>query len=398
MRKACKFVGCSHAESAAEGAGIGAWKYQEMKSPENQKPLPSFELYDDSDWTGWSIGLEKAAAQNLARRLTAAPANLMTPIAFAQTSVEVLCKTGVNVEVKVRDWAELQGMGGFLAAAKGSFQQPIFMELSYYGTGNMQEPPIVLVGKGCTFDSGGLNLKDMKHMWGDKCGAACVVAAVRAAATLQLQINIRGLIPLAENMPGCRAMKPGDVVKMYNGKNIRIQDTRCEGRLMLADALAYAKTYQPQCIIDVGSLTRGTLNGLSTAASGVFTTSENLWKTLSMSSIHTGDRVWRLPLFQHYSKKITKSRSVDLKTMGRRSMVSACSKQNSRNNSADPCRAAAFLREFVPTDEWMHIDNFGVMVSDGETDSPYLRAGMTGRPTRTIIELLYQLSSENNAG
>lgn len=345
------------------------------------------------------MGLEKAAAQNLARRLTAAPSNITTPIAFAKAAVEVLCKIGVSVEVKDREWVKLQGMGGFLAVAQGSNQQPIFMELSYYGTGNKQEPPVVLVGQGSTFDNGGLNRKDMKHMWGHKSGAACVVAAVRASATLKLKINIRGLIPLTENIPGCRAMKPGDVVRMYNGKNILIQDTGCEGQLMLADALAYAATYQPQCIVDVGSLTRGTLNGLSTAASGVFTTSENLWKMLSMASIHTGDRVWRLPLFQHYSKKLIISKSVDLQTMGRNNMQSGhCRPEKNSEWNGEPCRAAAFLRQFTPTDEWLHIDNFGVMVTDGETDASYLRAGMTGRPTRTLIEFLYQLHSVNNAG
>lgn len=375
------------------------WIYQQMKDPKLRRPTTALELYDDCDWTGWAIGLEKAAAQNLARRLAATPANIMTPIAFSQTSVEVLCKTGVNVDIKVRDWAEIQGMGGFLAVAKGSCQEPVFMELSYFGTGNTKERPIVLVGKGCTFDSGGICRKDMRNMWGDVTGAACVVAAIRAAASLQLPVNIRGLIPLAEHMPGCNAMKPGDVVTAYNGKHILIQDTRCEGRLMLADALGYAQTYQPRCLIDVGTLTQGVHSALSTAASGVFTNSERLWSTLNMSSAHTGDRVWRLPLFRHYCKKVSVSSSVDLKALGRYGPESGrcrdyCGPYAGQAEwSGETCRAAAFLREFVPCGEWLHIDNFGVMVSDGVTDPPYLRAGMTGRPTRTIIELLYQLTT-----
>ncbi|KAL0266500.1 UNVERIFIED_CONTAM: hypothetical protein PYX00_009017 [Menopon gallinae] len=193
----------------------------------------------------------------------------MTPILFAQKSVEILCKAGVNVQVKVRNWAELQGMGGFLAVSKGSCQEPIFMEISFHGTNNIKERPIVLIG--------------------------------------------------------------------------------------------------------------GVRTGLSTAASAVFTNSDRLWNTMQLASVHTGDRVWRFPLFNHYSKKMVTSSSFDLKNKGR------------EGPGGDPCRAAAFLGEFVPCGEWLHMDNYGVTVSDGISDPPYLRPGMTGRPTRTLIEFLSQL-------
>jgi len=288
-------------------------------------------------------------------------------------------------------------MGGFLSVAKGSCQEPIFMELSYYSPRNPNQRPIVLVGKGSTFDSGGLCRKNMTNMHGDVTGAACIVATMRAAATLELDANIRGLIPLAEHMPGCSAMKPGDIVTAFNGKHILIEDTRCEGRLMMADALSYAQTYQPKCIIDVGTMTNGVQSGLSTAASGVFTNSERMWNMMNMASAHTGDRIWRLPLFRHYCRKLSGSSAVDLKTMGRYGPISAWPTQGGGGEnslwSGEPCRAAAFLREFVPCGEWVHIDNFGVTVTDGETDSAYLRRGMTGRPTRTLIEFLYQLSA-----
>jgi len=288
-------------------------------------------------------------------------------------------------------------MGCFLAVSKGSCQEPIFMELSYYGAKDPRERPVVFIGKGCTFDSGGMVRNDMTNMHGDVTGAACVVATIRAAATLQLGINIRGLLPLAEHMPGCNTMKPGDVVTAFNGKHILIEDTRCEGRLMLADALSYAQTYRPRCIIDVGTLTQGVQSGLSTAASGVFTNSERMWEVLKLASAHTGDRVWRLPLFRHYCKKLTNSSAVELKTMGRYGPISGINRGRSgvigdnSDWSGEPCRAAAFLREFVPCGEWVHVDNFGVMVSDGVTDASYLRKGMTGRPTRTLIEFLYQI-------
>lgn len=375
--------GLGHAESTAEGAALSTWMFQEYKNAKNKQVIvPNLELFDDTDWTGWQIGLQKAAAQNLARELMEKPGNAMTPIIFAQNSVEVLCKAGINVEVKVQNWCESLGMGAFLLAGRGSCENPLFMEISYYGSGNFKERPIVLIGKGCTFDSGGLCLnspEEMIYSKGDLAGAACVVAACRAVASLQLPINIRGLIPLCEHMPGCNAMKPGDIAMAMNGKSILIQDTRCEGRLMLADALCYAQTFWPKFIVDIGSMTRGIRAGLSTSAVGVFTNSHKLWKQLRISAIHTGDRVWRMPLFSHYTTKMTNSTSFDIKNFGR------------LPGSGDPCRCAAFLSEFVPCGEWLHMDNFGVLFSDGVTDPPYLSKGMTGRPTRTLVEFLSQL-------
>ncbi|EEB14379.1 Cytosol aminopeptidase, putative [Pediculus humanus corporis] len=381
--------GLGHPESTAEGAALAIWVYQDFKNPKYKRLPLAIELFDDNDWTGWQIGMQKAAAQNLARSLMEAPANKMTPIVFAQNSVEVLCKAGINVEVKVQNWCECLGMGAFLAVGKGSCESPLFMEISYYGAGNFKERPVVLIGKGVTYDSGGLMLNKMEDLInakGDMSGAACVVAACRAVAALQLPINIRGLIPLCENMPGCNAMKPGDIVQAMNGRSIYIQDTRCEGRLILADALCYAQSFCPRFIVDIGSMTKGIREGFSTAAVGVFTNSTRLWKQIRISGIHTGDRVWRMPLFSHYASKIKKSSSVDFKNYGR------------MPRSADPCRAAAFLHEFVPCGEWLHIDNFGVSVSDGITDPPYLSRGMTGRPTRTLVEFLSQLCCRQDEG
>lgn len=184
-----------HAESAAEGAALGVWLYQEKKRKERQLHIPQLELYNDCDFTGWQIGLQKAAAQNLARQLMDTSANLMTPTSFAQNAVEVLCKSGVNVEVKVRGWAETQKMNAFLAVAQGSCEPPIFLELSYYGA-SRDERPVVLVGKGITYNSGGLCLKScyrQRYMRGDMGGAACVVAACRAVAGKVFYITVKNL-------------------------------------------------------------------------------------------------------------------------------------------------------------------------------------------------------------
>lgn len=381
LRKIC-VESFGHSESAAEGAAMGVWLYQEKKAKDQQIHIPILELFDDCDWTGWQIGLQKAAAQNLARQLMDTPANLMTPTSFAQNAVEVLCKSGVNVEVKVKGWAETQNMNAFLAVSKGSCEPPIFLELSYYGA-SRDERPIVLIGKGVTYNSGGLCLKSCKEqavMRGDMGGAACVVAACRAVAGLQLPINVRGLIPLCEHMPGCAAMRPGDIVKAMNGKTIKIESTDCAGRLVLADALVYAQTFWPRFIVDVGTMTMGMWKALGPTASGVFTNSEALWEYMLAASMHTGDRVWRFPLWDHFSVQLTAHKSVDVKTHGK----------GPRRGIGDPCRVAAFLNEFVPCGDWLHLDTQSVMKSTGN-EYTYLRPGMSGRPTRTLVEFLSQL-------
>lgn len=370
-----------HAESSAEGAALSVWLYQEKRRKANRKHIPQLELYDDCDYTGWQIGLQKAAAQNLARQLMDTSANLMTPTSFAQNAVEVLCKSGINVEVKVRGWAETQNMRAFLAASQGSCEPPIFLELSYYGAPR-DERPVVLVGKGITYNSGGLCLKgcrDLRIMKGDMGGAACVVAACRAVAGLQLPINVRALIPLCENMPGCAAMKSGDIVKAMNGKSIAIDSTDCAGRLCLADALVYAQNFWPRFIVDVGTMTYAMRSSLGSGACGVFSNSEALWEYLLAASMHTGDRVWRFPLWETYKHQITRNHNVDVNTIGRTPI-----------ESGGACKAAAFLNEFVPCGDWLHIDTFGVMYSNG-SDYPYLSKGMSGRPTRTLVEFLSQL-------
>lgn len=371
-----------HSESSAEGAALGVWLYQEKKRREKQLIIPQLELHDDCDWTGWQIGLQKAAAQNLARQLMDTSANLMTPTSFAQNSVEVLCKAGVNVEVKVRGWAETQNMFAFLAATSGSCEPPIFLELSYYGA-SRDERPVVLIGKGITYNSGGICLKNCKRqelMRGDMAGAACVVAASRAVAGLQLPINIRGLIPLCENMPGCAAMKPGDIVKAMNGKTIEIEETDCAGRLALADALVYAQNFWPRFIVDVGTMTYDMRRALGAASCGVFSNSEALWEYMLAASMHTGDRVWRFPLWEHFTKLLTSADNVDVQTIGKKG----------RHRYGGACKCASFLNEFVPCGDWLHMDTLGVMWSNGK-DYPYLRKGMSGRPTRTLVEFLSQL-------
>lgn len=335
-----------HAESAAEGAGLGIWRFQEYSSKSHI--MPAIDLYatpnDPCDFEGWKIGLQKAAAQNLTRTLQEMPSNLLTPTSFAQNVVEILCKTGVNVEVKVEGWADAQLMHSFLAVGRASCEAPIFLELSYFG-GAPDERPIVLVGQGVTYDAGGLCLKEypeLRNMRGDMTGAAIVVAAFRAISTLRIPINIRGLIPLCENVIGCNSYKPGDICRSGSGKNVEVEGTEHEGTLVLADALMYAQNFCPKFILDIGTTSGHMRNALDEAASGVFTNSEILWQQIKSASMHTGDRVWRFPLWDYYTTAICDNPHVDIINFG-------------RGRGGRPCKAAALLREFVPCGQWMHI-------------------------------------------
>ncbi|XP_013101981.1 cytosol aminopeptidase-like [Stomoxys calcitrans] len=380
---------CGHAESAAEGAALGVWAYQELRDSKNRLAVPSIDLYTHKDEIcdieGWRIGLQKAAAQNLARQLQEMPSNILTPTAFAQNVVEVLCKSGVNVEVKVEGWAESQMMNAFLSVGKASCEPPIFLELSYYGT-SAEERPIVLVGQGLTYDCGGICLKDKQDLFemrGDVTGAAVVVAACRAIASLRLPVNIRGLIPVCENVMGCNAFRPGDTVQTMNGKHIKIQGTDHEDVLVLADTLLYAQNFCPKTIISVGTTSRSMHQTLGEAACGVFTNSEILWQQIKHASMHTGDRVWRLPLWWYFTSEITAGQSSDVQNYG-------------VGTGGRPCKAAAFLREFVPCGQWMHIDATNVMTTNGRCFE-YLRRGMAGRPTRTLIEFIAQSICKDTA-
>ncbi|CAB0020690.1 unnamed protein product [Nesidiocoris tenuis] len=368
---------------------MGLWIYQEHRSEDKLVVMPKINLFDSEDWIGWQIGQQKAAAQNLARQLAETPANLLTPSAFAQSAVEVLTKAGVNVEVKVRNWAKLRGFNAFLSVSAGSCQPPIFLEAYYEGC-DPDVPPVVLIGKGVTFDAGGICLsrgRNLKNNKGDMAGAATIVAALRAVSNLQLPINVRGLIPLCENMPGASAFKPGDIIRAQNGKTILVQDTSREGCLVLADALSYGGVYSPKFMVDIGTMTDEICELMGAAASGVFTHSDSLYDLIRIASIHTGDRVWRMPLWDYYTEAVVSTEKSDVMNVG-----------VAPSGEGGACNAAAFLQEFVPpnTADWMHVDIKGVAVIPSSAASSaacpaYLRPGMSGRPTRTLIEFLSQV-------
>ncbi|KAK7929124.1 hypothetical protein WMY93_005519 [Mugilogobius chulae] len=298
--------GCGDAQSAAEGAVLGLFNYDQLKT--KKKTQVTTQLNGSVDPTGWAKGVAYGEGQNLARLLMEAPANHITPTTFANIIEEKISSNAHQVTIHKRSkaWIEEQQMGAFLSVSRGSEEPPLFLELHYNGSPDSTQPPLLLVGKGITFDSGGISLKpsqSMDAMRADMGGAATVCASVVTAAALKLPVNLIGLAPLCENMPSGKATKPGDVVKAKNGKTIQVDNTDAEGRLILADALCYGHTFNPRAIVNVATLTGAMDVALGSAATGVFTNSDWLWEQLHKASVVTGDRVWRMPLFQHYTNR-----------------------------------------------------------------------------------------------
>lgn len=366
------------AESAAEGGKLSVWKFQEYKS--KRSDIPEINLYNPCDVElsaiKWDQGSVKAESQNIARRLADTPGNLLTPNIFCENVTKLLGPYQLEICARDKNWAKDQKMGALLSVSRGSEEEPKFLEINYRN-GCKDDKPYVLVGKGVTFDSGGISLKpptNMDHMRADMGGAACVIGTLYAVAKLNLKINVTALIPLCENMPSGKATKPGDVVFARNGKSICVDNTDAEGRLILADALCYAEEFKPEWILDIATLTGAMVVALGNTATGVYSNDTSLFNRLERAGSITGDRVWRFPLWQSYTKQITEFNAFDLNNIG-------------KGKGGGSCTAAAFLREFVPKNtSWMHLDIASVMGPDSNTS--YLSKGMTGRPTRTLIELL----------
>ncbi|XP_037938250.1 cytosol aminopeptidase-like isoform X2 [Teleopsis dalmanni] len=323
-------------EQAAEGAAMAIWRYHENKMKKKRTKTPKLELYDSPDVDAWTRGLFKAEAQNLARRLSDTPANQMTPTSFAQAAVDALCPCGVTVEIRSMDWIEHYHLNSFLMVAKGSCEPPVLLEVSYCGT-SPEDKPLLLLGKGITFNSGGLCLRDARGMdeyRAAMAGAAVVVATIRAAAALSLPVNVTGVIPLCENMPSGMAVKPGDVVKLLNGKTLAVRDPDKAGVVVMADPLLYAQvTYKPRLIVDIATLGLGVVKGLGGSAAGVFTNSNSVWKSLRKAGQISGDRMWRLPLWNYFKHLVTDNPGFDLSNNGK--------------GPASSCLAAAILHFHV---------------------------------------------------
>ncbi len=339
-----------------------------VKDPEDVKPAQAAVRWAET----------VASATNFTRDLVALPARDKTPKRLAEIAREVAEETGLECKIIEREEAEKLGMGGFLGVARGSEEPPSFIVLRYRG-GGKAEPPIAVVGKGITFDSGGLNIKTyeyMKDMKEDMGGAAATLGVLKAAAELKLPLNLLGIAPCTENLPSGKATKPGDVLKTYLGKTIEVLNTDAEGRLILSDGLGYATDFGPQAIIDMATLTGACKVALGKKTTGMMGTSKELMDRLTRAGERTGDYVWPLPLFDDYEEQI-KSDVADVKNVGGR--------------YGGAITAALLLRKFVKDVPWVHLDIAGTVTTDGKADSiqrEYMPKGPTGVGVRLLLSLL----------
>ena len=368
-------------EAVAEGALLGLYQYTPYKTVgrEDLKEMEQFNIIaNEKDFSLTESAVKKAQticeAVNFTRDLISTPANEMTPTIMAQKAREIAGKKNVSCKVIDKEKMIEIGMNALLGVASGSSQEPKFIILEYAG-GKKNVAPIVLVGKGLTFDSGGISLKPaekMDEMKTDMSGGAAVMGAIMASADLQLPLNIIGIIPATENLPGGKAYKPGDILKSYSGKTIEVLNTDAEGRLILADALAFATEYKPAAVIDVATLTGACIIALGDDVIGMLGTDDKLKKELEKAAQTTGERVWELPLWENYHELI-KSDIADYKNTGGR--------------AAGTITAAAFLSKFVGDYPWVHLDIAGPAWTT--KDKNYIPKGASGVGVRLLIELLH---------
>ncbi|HYM38904.1 MAG TPA: leucyl aminopeptidase [Thermoplasmata archaeon] len=375
-------------EAVVEGTLLGLYRYTEHKTDNDHKKIESVTLVnlDKARAAAMREAVHRASiiatTTNFARDLVNAPSNAKPPRLFADRIRDAAKEAGARLTVFDEKQLEKMGFGCLLGVAKGSVEPPRFLVLSHDGGGKSK--PVVLVGKGITFDAGGIALKPLEApgsdpMWlmrYDMGGAAAALSAVLAAARLKLPVNAVALAPLTENMPSGSAQKPGDIVRAFGGRTIEVLNPDAEGRLVLADALGYAKTLKPQAVVDLATLTGAVKVALGRHAAGMFSNREELAKRLERAAEATSERVWRLPLWDEYSEQI-KSDSADVKNTGGR--------------SAGTITAAKFLEKFADDVSWAHLDIAGTAWVEDSPDSPkksYLPKGASGYGVRLLIRLL----------
>ena len=364
------------AEAMVEGALLGLYSFTKYKKPEyadieemlivvrEESKVPILEQ---------AVGKGKVVAEatSLARDMVNEPANSMTPAQMAEAAREIAHRHGLEFNVFEAEDMEAMGMGALLGVAKGSSQSPKLMVLSYKGDKG-SEKALGFLGKGITFDSGGISIKPsegMGDMKQDMAGAAAVMTALGAIAQLKLRINVTAVIPAAENLPSGTALKPGDVLKAMNNKTIEVISTDAEGRLILADALSYAQKLGLSPLIDLATLTGACRVALGIVYGGLFGNDQDLADRVLSAAERTGERMWQMPMPAEYKDQI-KSEVADIKNVG--------------NRYGGAITAALFLAEFVDNTPWVHIDIAGPASSTKEIG--YLVKGATGFGVRTLVE------------
>jgi leucyl aminopeptidase len=372
------------AQAIAEGALLGVYSFRRHITKEAEHGEIKQLLIVSGDKAAISAleqGCHKgrilAEATNLARDMVNEPANYMTPTNMAEVAKKLAGDYGLELDVLERKQMEEMGMGALLGVAQGSRQPPKFIVLRYKGDGS-DEIDLALVGKGITFDSGGISIKPsaaMDEMKGDMAGGAAVMAAISAVAQLKPKINVMAIVPATENLPGGGALKPSDVLTTISGKTIEVANTDAEGRLALADALGYAGKSGVKSIVDVATLTGACIVALGKVCSGAFGNNQKLMDKVIAAGDEAGERMWQMPMFDEYKEQI-KSEVADIKNIGGR--------------YAGAITAAKFLSEFVGDTPWVHLDIAGKELSDKERG--YQLKGATGVPVRTLVNLVLALA------
>jgi leucyl aminopeptidase len=367
-------------ESFVTGFLLGTYQFNEHKTLDREKirQIEEAVLLGETEQEisgidqGLKIGQIISDAVCLARDLANAPSNQATPNALAEKAREIARNQGLGIEVLDLSEAEAAGMGAFVAVAKGS-QEPAKFIILEYNKGKGLDT-IVLVGKGITFDSGGISIKPaerMEQMKADMSGAAAVLGIMQAASKLQFPLHLVGIIPATENLPSGKAYKPGDVLKTLSGQTVEVISTDAEGRLILADALTYSLKYQPKAIIDLATLTGACVIALGDYVMGLFGNDENLLKQIEETSVRSGEKTWRFPLWDEYFEYI-KSDVADFRNVGTR--------------AAGAIVGAIFLEKFVQKTPWIHLDIAGPAFI--EKERPYIPKGGTGIGVRLLVQLL----------
>ncbi len=360
----------------AEGALLGDYRFEKYKSKDDPSEItaPLEKLFiNKGDEGSVSRGSVIARAQNFARDLANEPGNVINPSTLAEKARKMAEDSGIEFtlldEKKMKDL----GMNGIISVGGGSHNPPRMIHMVYRPSGN-PSGKIAFVGKGLTFDSGGLNIKTgefMRSMKGDKTGACNVIAIMKAVSELKPDMEVHGFAGVAENMPGGGAYRPDDIIRMFNGKTVEVDNTDAEGRIVLGDVLAYASRQEPSVIVDMAALTGACVVALGPYTAGIFGNNAGLAASFRDASIMTGERVWELPMDDERLKKKIRSEVADV--------------VNSGGRYGGAITAAMFLREFVGEGiKWLHVDIAGVDSSDEEYG--YYRKGATGFGVRTCLE------------
>jgi leucyl aminopeptidase len=373
------------ARQAATLAGDALYRFDQLKSEKAAKERPPLRkvtlLVGDKGETaaaeqGVAEGSAVRAGMDLAKDLANLPGNVCTPSYLADQAKAMGRKYG-SIKVNVLGEKEMKqlGMGALLGVSRGSRQAPKLITLEYSG-GRKKDKPVVLVGKGLTFDAGGISLKPaqaMDEMKYDMCGGASVLGAVKAAAEMKLPLNLVGVVPASENLPDGAANKPGDILTSMSGQTIEVLNTDAEGRLILCDALTYSERFDPAVVIDIATLTGACVIALGKQASGLLSTDDELAEALLAAGQTSGDRAWRLPLWEEYQEQL-KSPFADMANIGGR--------------EAGTITAACFLSRFTKKFRWAHLDIAGTAWTSGNDK------GATGRPVPLLMQYLLDRRSQ----